>query len=126
MPRYTRPSKAAIRAAARDYHDNGSPAERHTSMSYGVLPYLADFNAAFDAYCPDGTFAFGNDPRVGTDDLDRAQLMNELRSAHEDWERGEHADGCPGDGSCRGDGCPSEDAGSWCSSVLGILGFEWV
>lgn len=127
MPRYKRPTKAAIVAAARDYHENGPPAEQHSSMSYGVMPYLADFNRAFEAYCPDGTFSFGNDPFIGNDALNAAELWRELNTQLATFEAGEHSDECPGDGECNGgDECPSAQAGSWLSSVLGILGFEWL
>lgn len=98
----------------------------HTSTSYGVMPDRDLFDRAFDARCPDGTFSFGNDPYVGNDSLTASQLWRELQTQHATWESGEHKDGCPGDGSCNGDGCPCEDAGSWCSCVLGILGFEWI
>lgn len=100
--------------------------DTHTRMTYGVLPAREAFEAAFDARCPDGTFRFGNDPYVGTDTLDSRQLWRELEAQHATLEEGEHAPECPGDGSCGGEGCPCEDAGSWCSSVLGILGFEWL
>ncbi len=126
MTRYTRPTIEAIASAAADYHAHQAPAKAHTSMSYGVMPYLSDFMRAFDAYCPDGGFEFGNDEYVGTDTLNAAQLMNQLRKQLATHEAGEHREGCPGDGSCNGDGCPCEDAGSWCSCVLSILGFEWI
>lgn len=100
--------------------------DTHTSLDYGTLPSSEAFCAAFDARCPDGTFAFGNDPYVGTQALDLDDLWAELEAQHATWEQGEHAPGCPGCGSCGGEGCPCEDAGSWCSSVLGILGFEWI
>lgn len=128
MPRYTRPTLAAIASYARKYHEHGSPCRAHTSMSYGVMPYLADFNRAFGAVCSDtGKFEFGNDPFIGNDALNASELWRELETQLETWEAGEHRDGCPGDGECDGsDRCPSEQAGSWCSSVLGILGFEWI
>lgn len=126
MTDYTRPTPTAIASAARDYHDVGSPAEQHTTMTYGTLPELEDFSLVFDAYCPYGKCAFENDPYVGNDALTESQLWRELQTQHATWEAGEHASDCEGDGSCRGEGCPCEDAGSWCSSVLGILGFEWV
>lgn len=100
--------------------------ETHTSTSYGVMPDRDLFSRAFDARCPEGTFAFGNDPYVGNDNLTESQLWRELQAQHATWEAGEHKSECPGDGSCRGDGCPCEEAGSWCSSVLGVLGFEWI
>lgn len=100
--------------------------DTHTTTSYGVMPDRDLFSRAFEARCPEGTFAFGNDPFVGNDNLTESQLWRELEAQHATWEHGEHAAECPGDGSCKGDGCPCEDAGSWCSAVLGILGFEWI
>ena len=105
-----------------DYSGEGT----HTSMTYGVMPDRDAFEAAFDARCPDGTFSFGNDPYVGNDALNASQLWRELEAQLATHDEGEHKPGCAGDGSCNGDGCPCEDAGSWCSSVLGILGFEWI
>ena len=96
------------------------------SVSYGTLPSRDLFSVLFANECPDGRFSFGNDPYVGTDSLTESQLWRELQAQFATWEAGEHAAHCPGDGSCRGDGCPCEDAGSWCSDVLGVLGFEWI
>jgi hypothetical protein len=88
-------------------------------MSYGELPSREAFSEAFDRECPEGTFSFGNDPYVGTDVLNETQLWRELEAQHatfSEWE-------CPGD--CDGsEDCPVEAAGSWCSSVLGCLGFD--
>lgn len=123
---YASPSTLDILVAARDYHRHGAPAASHTRMDYGTMPSRADFDAAFDAYCPDGKFSFGNDPYVGTDTLNASQLWRELEAQYEAWTEGKHDPECPGDGSCSGDGCPGEDAGAWCSCVLGILGFEWI
>ena len=95
--------------------------DTHTSMSYGQLPDREAFEAAFDARCPDGTFSFGNDPFVGNDALTSAQLWRELETQLVTSETGE----CPDGPACNGD-CEAEEAGSWCSSVLGILGFEWI
>lgn len=108
-----------------DFGDSDSE-DHHTRMTYGVMPDRDLFDRAFDARCPDGTFSFGNDPHVGNDSLNASQLWRELQAQLATHDAGEHKPGCPGDGSCRGDGCPCEDAGSWCSSVLGILGFEWI
>lgn len=115
----------ALGIAVDDRRDLGGE-DTHTSTSYGVMPDRDLFGRAFEARCPEGTFAFGNDPYVGNDNLTESQLWAELQAQHATWEKGEHAAECPGDGSCKGDGCPSEDAGSWCSSVLGVLGFEWI
>lgn len=128
MPAYKRPTAAAIAHYAADYHDNGPSCGHHTSMSYGVMPTREDFDRAFDAVMAnedDGKLSFGNDPFVGDDRLTASETWEQLQSQLATWEEGEHADDCPGDGSCGGDGCPCEDAGSWCSSVLGLLGFEW-
>lgn len=100
--------------------------ETRTRMTFGVMPDRDTFDRAFDARCPEGTFAFGNDPYVGNDTLNASQLWRELETQLATHNAGEHKPGCSGDGDCRGDGCPCEDAGSWCSAVLGILGFEWV
>ena len=98
--------------------------DTHTSMTFGVMPDRELFDRAFDARCPDGTFSFGNDPYVGNAELSASELWAELEAQHATWEEGEHNDPCTCNAS--GEGCPSEDAGSWCSSVLGILGFEWI
>lgn len=109
-----------------DFGNEDSEHEYHTTTSYGVMPDRDRFERAFEARCPNGTFSFGNDPYVGNCELNASELWSELEAQHATWEAGEHAPECPGDGSCRGDGCPCEDAGSWCSCVLGILGFEWI
>jgi hypothetical protein len=126
MSTYTSPSDSAILSAAAEYHEHGAPSAAHTSMSYGILPTQNDFERAFAAFCPEGGFEFGNDPYVGFDTLSESQLWRELNAQLATWEEAEHAEHCEGDGSCNGDGRPCEDAGSWCSCVLGILGFEWI
>jgi hypothetical protein len=96
-------------------------------MSYGNLPKRRDFYVAFEAYIPDGRFKFGNDPFVGNAELTADELFAQLTAQLCTFDEGEHRDECAGDGSCDGsDDCPSAEAGSWCSSVLGILGFEWI
>ena len=87
------------------------------SMTYGTLPLETEFVAAFETFCPDGRFKFGNDERVGNDTLNCTELWNELVKAHGEWndfsddtEYGEDAD----------------SAGDWCSAVLSVLGFEWI
>lgn len=126
-PAYKRPSNRAIASYAATYREMGASCGHHTSMTYAVMPTREDFDRAFDAVCPDGWFKFGNDPFVGFDSLNASELWRELETQLATWETGEHRDGCPGAGECDGsDDCPSEQAGSWCSSVLGILGFEWI
>ena len=106
-----------FRHIAVDYSGEGT----HTSMTYGVMPDRDAFDAAFDARCPDGTFSFGNDPYVGNAALNATELWGELEAQLATHDAG----GCPNGSACNGE-CPPEQAGSWCSSVLGILGFEWI
>lgn len=125
---YTRPTVEAIAGYAETYREMGASCGHHTSMSYAVMPLRVDFERAFDAVCADtGKFEFGNDPLVGFDALNASQLWRELKAQLATWEAGEHHPDCPGCGECSGtDDCPSEEAGSWCSCVLGVLGFEWI
>lgn len=102
-----------------------SDTEIHTTMNYGEIPTREAFDAAFERECPNG-FQFGNDPYVGFATLDSDDTWAELEAQLATWENGEHDSDCPGDGECSGHGCPCEEAGSWCSCVLGCLGFEWV
>jgi hypothetical protein len=81
------------------------------SMTYGEMPTQEDFDEAFSrAEDEEGRtgFSFGNDPRVGTCELDATELWAELQKAREEYEEGD------------------DEAGDWCSSVLSTLGFEWV
>lgn len=87
------------------------------SMTFGVMPSREEFDAACaapDEECgrsvDDDGFSFGNDPRVGDCTLSPAELWDELQRAHAEYAGG------------GGD----EAAGDWCSSVLHLLGFEWV
>lgn len=124
---YDSPTDAAIEAYAAQYRELGPSCGHHTSMTGGIMPTREDFDRAFDAVCSDtGKFEFGNDPFIGNDALNASELWRELNTQLATHNEGEHDPECPGDGSCPGEGCPSEDAGSWCSSVLGILGFEWI
>lgn len=74
-------------------------------MNYGDLPDEEEFSAAFAKACPGGKFQFGNDKRVGNASLTKEGLWNELLEASQE---------------------PGDEAGQWCSSVLSVLGFEWV
>jgi len=125
---YDSPTDDAIASYAREYHEHGSPSMAHTSMSFAVMPTREDFDRAFDAVCADtGKFEFGNDPFVGFDALNASELWRQLETQLATWNEGEHASDCPGAGDCDGsDDCPSEQAGRWCSDVLGVLGFEWI
>lgn len=76
-------------------------------MTFGVVPEFEVFEVAFDATC-ENRFSFTNDKRVGNDDLSCTQLYREVVKATEESENGD------------------EEAGSWASSVMGHLGFEWV
>jgi hypothetical protein len=112
-----------------DFGGPDSDNEYHTRSSYGVMPDRDRFGRAFDARCPDGTFDVGNDPFYGNETFTESELWDALQEQLAAWERGEHGPECPGDGECTNNGgqdCPSEAAGDWCSSVLGVLGFEWI
>ena len=83
------------------------------TMTYGVMPSREAFEAAFDraeAFAGKLTFSFGNDKRVGTCEMTCSELWEELCEAHREWEQG----------------ASNDEAGDWCSAVLGTLGFEWV
>lgn len=99
------------------------------TMTYGVMPSREQFDAACLRHEDDDPpemcvanlgFSFENDPRVGTDTLTPDELWDELQKALADYNRPEE-DGPEGASSCF-----IADAGDWCSTVLGCLGFEWV
>ncbi len=79
------------------------------SMTYGVMPSREEFSEAFgdEVY-----FSFGNDPRVGTVKLTEDELWEELQKALAEFEESDYP--------------YSEEAGHWVSTVLDVLGFEWV
>lgn len=80
-----------------------------TSMTFGVMPTREQFDAGWDACEPRGDrFHFGNDKRIGNDALTQEELWKEVVKAHGEFEEGD------------------EDAGDWCSSVLGCLDIEWI
>jgi len=97
----------------------------HKTLTFGVLPEFAEFDAAFDRECPSGFFSFGNDKRFGTDEIRSDVLYEELQAAIGEFETGEHRPECPGAGECDGR-CECDEAGQWASCVLGVLGFEWI
>lgn len=103
---------------------------RRRSMTYGVMPTREEFDEACREHDPDDPpqacvenlgFPFHNDPRVGDVTLTPDELWEELQKALADYNRPED------DGSNEGaSSCFIADAGDWCSSVLGVLGFEWI
>lgn len=99
----------------------------HTSMTYGVLPTREAFDAAFERACPNGTFTFGNDKRVGNASLTASQLWRELQDAANEATaetcEGEWADDSRSYEQIQAD---EAAAGDWASAVLGQLGFEWI
>lgn len=88
------------------------------TMTYGNMPTREQFDTQFESLCPDGTFAFGNDKRLGTCALDADGLWEALQAANRDYE--ELLDEMPGRGN------DPEIVGSWMSGVLYCLGIEWV
>lgn len=119
------------------------------TLTYGTLPTREKFEAAFEQvvgekcgickdkwpcatakmsgglHYPDTLFSFRNDPRVGTCELTCNELWRELVRAQKEWVD-LPCDCGKGDGNHDGnEGCTPQDAGQWCSDVLGVLGFEW-
>jgi hypothetical protein len=92
-----------------------------TSVTGGTMPTYDEFSDRFYTVCADSDnlFAFGNDKRVGTDKLRCSDLWDELNKAYREWVY----DDTPDDGESD---TPGWVAYNWCSSVLGILGWEWV
>lgn len=89
-------------------------------MTFGTMPSREQYDAAWDAveavatadgFRPPHMFHFGNDPRMGSLGMTRDELWAELVRAHAEYD-------VPGPGA--------EEAGEWCSDVLGRLGIEWV
>lgn len=92
----------------------------HTTMTFGILPSYPQFEAAFKAECPTGTFAFGRDKRVGTCNMNCEGLYCAVEDAIREYEQSDES---------------SEDESDadfvnrpeiWASGILSILGFEWV
>lgn len=87
---------------------------RLISVTGGTFPDYDDYLEAFDVVCSDtNRFEFGNDKFVGTCSLTAGELWDEL---HTVWET-------------RSDGENDEEWErdySWCSDVLGKLGWEWI
>lgn len=84
-----------------------------TTMTYGQLPSLEQFEQAFDAGEAEGPFRFRNDKRVGNADFNCSELYKEVQAATK-----EHHEAS--------DRKTRDDAGEWASAVLYHLGFEWV
>ncbi len=80
------------------------------TVTYGVMPTREEFDAAYEvASTDDGHgFRFRNDKRIGNGELTCSELWDELVKAHAEFEAGD------------------EEAGDWCSAVLGCLDWEWV
>lgn len=85
---------------------------RLTRVTGGTMPSFEDFEGRFDVVCPNGLFPFTNDKRVGDESLTVYELWDELHTVWETRNNGKKGD--------------FERAYSWCSDVLGILGWEWV
>ena len=83
-------------------------------LTYGVLPSRDVFEERFDQVCPNGKFSFSRDDRVGTCELSSRDLWQEILIAHTVFALTTSEDNL------------SQDAGSWVSDVLCILGIEWI
>ena len=83
------------------------------SMTYGVLPTRDEFVSAWEDLQAKGelgeTFDVSRDPYAGTDSWSCQELWKILLDAQKEYTRDSN-----------------EKAGDFCSSVLGIFGFEWV
>lgn len=88
------------------------------TMDFGTMPTREQYDRAWEEAMSsddavDGVhFHFGNDERVGNDELTQDELWAELQSALRDYQ-GEDLE-------------TAERAGEWISCVLGCLGVEWV
>jgi hypothetical protein len=76
-------------------------------MSYGQLPTREEFSDAFYEEVPN-KFSVGNDPYLGTDEFTESELWKALKDLKEQWEEGD------------------DGAGDTASSILYVLGFEWI
>ena len=78
-------------------------------LTYGVLPSLEDFEAAFrrETVSTKGWYRISNCKRVGTGSFTCAELWNELDMATSENE------------------CTDESL-DWASCILYTLGFEWI
>lgn len=98
------------------------------SMTYGTLPTLEEFSEAFLKVAKPAktfhctyAFSFTNDPRVDTCELTASELWGELKRARAEWQG--FTDKA---GQWVASDAESGAAGDWCSTVLGVLGFEWI
>lgn len=87
---------------------------------YGILPTREAFAAAFEGSCPKGTFSVRNDSYAGNGDYSESELWEELEIVVSTFDRNGTSSEEDSDSEER------EEAGSFASAVLGILGFEWV
>jgi hypothetical protein len=88
-------------------------------MSSGELPLREDFDRMFAL--GGGTFPVGNCQRHGTRSFTADELWAEIEYACSDKGQTECFDGCDHEMGCSAD-CPV----GFASSVLTVLGFEWV
>lgn len=92
------------------YSDEG--AEEKKSMTWGVLPSKAAFTKAFEREVPEGErFTVERDPWAGTQHYTLAQLWAAVNKAVEEFEE---------------DGDLDSPAAQFASSVMTVLGFEWI
>ena len=84
--------------------------------TYGEMPTREQYDMLFDDCVGDGLFPFLNDPRVGSCLLSASELWKELEKAHKEYT-----------GLLESDSKKDpEVVGNWLSTVLSVLGVEWV
>lgn len=97
------------------------------SLTYGQLPEdLAQ--RCINIAGSKGTISFGNDERLGTDNVLPQTLEAEIRLAVKQWEDGATPEEIEAglDGGEITDGTAADKAGDWASWVLSCLNVEWI
>lgn len=82
--------------------------KRRLTITFGNMPERELFSAQFEEVCPEG-FSFSNCKRASAGRMTERELWMAVKSAVRAWE--DRAD---------------EEAASWASCVLCVLGIEWV
>lgn len=95
-----------------------------TSMTYGVLPTREAFGEAFDRECPGGTFRVNLNVR----DSDAVEWVGIPVDPYADWDADEAwaALNALTESWAAGDPYAGEKCGDLASTILQILGFEWI
>jgi len=98
------------------------------SMTYGTMPTFEEFEAAFDAECPRGTYSI----RLGASD---SRTVDGFRLGDGEWRAKELYEACCEIAAFDAEDNNGEYRGSWeqkdaaldlVASIMDTLGFEWV